>query len=144
MENRVIQHGLITDNMAGHRMAKGEIGAVVGGADRVAKNGDVANKIGTYMVAVMAKHHGIPFYVACPLSTIDVETETGEQIMIEERSREEVLGYRETRWAPEGVGVGNPAFDVTPARFVSGLITENGVIRDLEAVKIMAALSATS
>jgi len=135
---------LITDNMAGYLMSKGEIDAVVVGADRVARNGDVANKVGTYMVAVMAKHHGIPFYVACPLSTIDVETETGEQIVIEERSRDEVLGYREIRWAPEGVCVRNPAFDVTPARFVSGLITENGVITEPEAAKILAALSPTS
>jgi len=135
---------LITDNMAGYLMSKGEIDAVVVGADRVARNGDVANKVGTYMVAVMAKHHGIPFYVACPLSTIDVETDTGEQIVIEERSREEVIGYREIRWAPEGVGVRNPAFDVTPARFVSALITERGVITEPEAAKIMAALSPTS
>jgi len=120
---------LITDNMAGYLMAKGEIDAVLVGADRVARNGDVANKVGTYMVAVMAKHHGIPFYVACPLSTIDVETETGEQIPIEERSAEEVLGYRDTRWAPAGVKVRNPAFDITPSKYVSALITEGGVIR---------------
>jgi methylthioribose-1-phosphate isomerase len=135
---------LITDNMAGHLMATGEIDAVLVGADHVARNGDVANKIGTYMVAVLAKHHDIPFYVACPLSTIDVETDTGEQIVIEERSREEVIGYREIRWAPEGVGVRNPAFDVTPARFVSGLITEKGVITEPDVAKIVAALSAAS
>jgi len=132
---------LVTDNMAGHLMARGDIDAVVVGADRVARNGDVANKIGTYMVAVLAKHHGIPFYVACPLSTIDIQTETGDQIVIEERSAEEVVGYGDTRWAPDGVLVRNPAFDVTPARFVSALITENGVIRDPEECKIMAAIN---
>ncbi len=131
---------LITDNMSGYLMAKGEIDAVVVGADRVARNGDVANKVGTYMVAVLAKYHGIPFYVACPLSTIDAETETGEQIVIEERSAEEVVGYREIRWAPDGVQVRNPAFDVTPAGLVSALITENGVIRHPDVGEIMAAL----
>ena len=135
---------LITDNMAGHFMAKGEIDAVVVGADRVAKNGDVANKIGTYMVAVLAKYHEIPFYVASPLSTIDVETETGEQVVIEERDEGEVVGYQEIRWAPKGVAVSNPAFDVTPAKFISALITEKGVIRDPEAGKIKAALSSRS
>jgi methylthioribose-1-phosphate isomerase len=135
---------LITDNMAGHLMAKGEVDAVVVGADRVAKNGDVANKIGTYMVAVLAKYHEIPFYVASPLSTIDVETETGEQIVIEERGEGEIVGYREIRWAPEGVAVRNPAFDVTPAKFVSALITEKGVIKDPEAGKITATLTTRS
>jgi methylthioribose-1-phosphate isomerase len=101
---------------------------VVVGTDRVAANGDVANKIGTYMVAVLAKRHGIPFYVACPLSTIDLSIAEGKDIPIEERSRDEVLGFRDYRWAPEGVSVRNPAFDVTPAELVTALITENGVV----------------
>lgn len=119
---------LITDNMAGHMMAKGEIDAVVVGTDRVAANGDVANKIGTYMVAVLAQRHGIPFYVACPLSTIDMTIESGADIPIEERHHHEVTGYGESRWAPPGVTIRNPAFDVTPAELVTGLITEKGVV----------------
>lgn len=119
---------LITDNMAGHMMAKGEIDAVVVGTDRVAANGDVANKIGTYMVAVLAHRHGIPFYVACPLSTIDMTIECGADIPIEERHHNEVTGYGEAQWAPLGVTVRNPAFDVTPAELVTGLITEKGVV----------------
>ncbi len=119
---------LITDNMAGHLMAHGEIDAVVVGTDRVAANGDVANKIGTYMVAVLAKRHNIPFYVACPLSTIDLNTASGKDIPIEERSVEEVKGFRDYHWAAEGVKIRNPAFDVTPAELVTGLITEKGVV----------------
>ncbi len=119
---------LITDNMAGHLMAHGEIDAVVVGTDRVAANGDVANKIGTYMVAVLAKRHNIPFYVACPLSTIDMNIASGADIPIEERSEDEVKGFRETHWAAEGVKIRNPAFDVTPAELVTGLITEKGVV----------------
>ena len=119
---------LITDNMSGHLMQHGEIDAVVVGTDRVAANGDVANKIGTYMVAVLAKRHGIPFYVACPLSTIDLSIAQGKDIPIEERSSDEVLGFRDYRWAPEGVSVRNPAFDVTPAELVTALITEKGVV----------------
>ncbi|MCW8900256.1 MAG: S-methyl-5-thioribose-1-phosphate isomerase [Gammaproteobacteria bacterium] len=119
---------LITDNMAGHLMSKGEVDAVVVGTDRVAANGDVANKIGTYMVAVLAKRHNIPFYVACPLSTIDLSIPNGGDIPIEERPANEVTGFRECQWAAEGVSVRNPAFDVTPAELVSGLITEKGVI----------------
>ena len=119
---------LITDNMSGHLMQHGEIDAVVVGTDRVAANGDVANKIGTYMVAVLAKRHGIPFYVACPLSTIDLSISQGKEIPIEERAREEVLGFRDYRWAPEGVSVRNPSFDVTPAELVTALITEKGVV----------------
>ena len=119
---------LITDNMSGHLMQHGEIDAVVVGTDRVAANGDVANKIGTYMVAVLAKRHGIPFYVACPLSTIDLSIAQGKDIPIEERSSDEVLGFRDYRWAPEGVNVRNPAFDVTPAELVTALITEKGVV----------------
>ena len=119
---------LITDNMAGHLMQRGEIDAVVVGADRVAANGDVANKIGTYMVAVLAQRHSIPFYVACPLSTIDLTIATGADIPIEERHPDEVKGFRDTHWAPEGVAIRNPAFDVTPAELVTGLITEKGVV----------------
>ncbi len=119
---------LITDGMAGHLMACGEIDAVIVGADRVAANGDVANKIGTYMVAVLAHRHRIPFYVACPLSTVDMRITTGDAIPIEERDRAEVLGFREQRWASDGVKVRNPAFDITPAELVSALITERGVL----------------
>ena len=115
---------LITDNMSGHLMAHGEIDAVVVGTDRVAANGDVANKIGTYMVAVLAQRHNIPFYVACPLSTIDMNIASGADIPIEERSVEEVKGFRDYHWAAEGVKIRNPAFDVTPAELVTGLITE--------------------
>jgi len=119
---------LITDNMAGYMMAQGEIDAVVVGTDRVAANGDVANKIGTYMVAVLAHRHHIPFYVACPLSTIDMNIASGAEIPIEERSSHEVKGFRDTNWAAEGVKIRNPAFDVTPADLVTGLITERGVV----------------
>lgn len=119
---------LITDNMAGHLMSRGEIDAVVVGTDRVAANGDVANKIGTYMVAVLAQRHGIPFYVACPLSTIDLAIPDGAAIPIEERAADEVTGFRESQWAAKGVQVRNPAFDVTPAELVTALITEKGVI----------------
>jgi methylthioribose-1-phosphate isomerase len=119
---------LITDNMAGHLMARGEIDAVVVGTDRVAANGDVANKIGTYMVAVLAHRHGIPFYVACPLSTIDMTIASGNDIPIEERHKDEVKGFRDLHWAAEGVSIRNPAFDVTPAELVTGLITERGVV----------------
>lgn len=119
---------LITDNMAGHLMARGEIDAVLVGTDRVAANGDVANKIGTYMVAVLARRHGIPFYVACPFSTIDRRTSRGSKIPIEERDSAEVTGFRNLRWAPRGVRVKNPAFDVTPASLVTALITEKGVL----------------
>jgi methylthioribose-1-phosphate isomerase len=127
---------LITDNMAGYMMAQGEVDAVVVGTDRVAANGDVANKIGTYMVAVLARRHNIPFYVACPLSTIDLSIATGAQIPIEERSIEEVKGFREYRWAAEGVKIRNPAFDVTPAKLVSALITEKGVVSQPDREKI--------
>lgn len=119
---------LITDNMAGHLMAHGEIDAVIVGTDRVAANGDVANKIGTYMVAVLAHRHRIPFYVACPLSTIDLSVPNGREIPIEERSPQEVTGFRETQWAAAGVQVRNPAFDVTPAELVTALITEKGIV----------------
>jgi methylthioribose-1-phosphate isomerase len=119
---------LITDSMAGHLMSKGEVDVVVVGADRIAANGDVANKIGTYALAVMAKRHGIPFYVAAPISTFDAKIPDGSHIPIEERPADEVTGYRKTRWAPKGVQVRNPAFDVTPAELITGIICEKGVV----------------
>ncbi len=127
---------LITDNMSGYLMSEGNIDAVIVGTDRVAANGDVANKIGTYMVAVLANRHKIPFYVACPISTIDLNVANGQEIPIEERNFSEVTGFREVRWAPEGVSVRNPSFDVTPAELVSGLITEKGVIFEPNEAKI--------
>ncbi|WP_274364926.1 S-methyl-5-thioribose-1-phosphate isomerase [Paenibacillus thermotolerans] len=120
---------LITDNMAGMVMSKGWINAVIVGTDRVAANGDVANKIGTYSVAVLAKAHGIPFYVACPLSTIDLATASGADIPIEERHEKEVTEGFGKRTAPQGVKVFNPAFDVTPHEYVTAIITEKGVVR---------------
>jgi methylthioribose-1-phosphate isomerase len=119
---------LITDNMAGHLMSRGEVDVVVVGADRIAANGDVANKIGTYPLAVLARRHGIPFYVAAPLSTFDPKIADGSKIPIEERPADEVTGYRGTRWAPEGVAVRNPAFDVTPAELITGIICEKAVV----------------
>lgn len=120
---------LITDNMSGHLMKKGEVQAVVVGADRIAANGDAANKIGTYMVAVLAKRHNIPFYVAAPLSTIDLKCPTGDEIPIEERDRREITHVKDIQLAPEGIGVSNPAFDVTPNDLIAGIITEKGVAR---------------
>ena len=118
---------LITDSMAGHLMSQGEVDVVVVGADRIAANGDVANKIGTYALAVLAKRHGIPFYVAAPLSTFDAKIPDGSHIPIEERPAAEVTGYGDTRWAPQGVAVRNPAFDVTPAELITGIICERGI-----------------
>jgi len=118
---------LICDNMAGYLMAKGEIDAVIVGADRIAANGDVANKIGTYTVAILAREHNIPFYVAAPISTIDLSLADGSLIPIEERDASEVTHVGSQRLAPEGVAVRNPAFDVTPARLISAIITEHGV-----------------
>jgi methylthioribose-1-phosphate isomerase len=120
---------LIADNMAGHIMARGEVNAVIVGADRIARNGDVANKIGTYSVAVLAREHRIPFYVAAPVSTIDLDTADGSAIPIEERSPDEVTHHGGKRLAPVGVSVRNPAFDVTPARFVTAIVCERGVAR---------------
>ena len=119
---------LITDNMAGHLMAKGAVDAVIVGADRIAANGDAANKIGTYMVAVLARRHRLPFYVAAPRSTFDLAIPDGSAIPIEERPAAEVTGYRGVRWAPEGIKVRNPAFDVTPAELITGIVCERGVI----------------
>jgi methylthioribose-1-phosphate isomerase len=118
---------LITDNMAGHFLKSGRIGCVVVGADRIAGNGDVANKIGTYGVAVLAKENGVPFYVAAPISTLDLTLSSGDQIPIEERSSKEVTEVYGVPVAPEGIAVLNPAFDVTPNRYVAGIITEKGV-----------------
>lgn len=120
---------LITDNMAAMVMSKGWIQAVIVGTDRVAANGDVANKIGTYGVAVLAKAHNIPFYVACPMSTIDLSTPTGANIPIEERHEDEVTAGFGKRTAPQGVKVYNPAFDITPAEYVTAIITEQGIVR---------------
>ena len=120
---------LITDSMAGHVMQQGHIHAVIVGADRIAANGDVANKIGTYPLALLAHAHDIPFYVAAPRSTIDFETPTGQDIVIEERGREEVTHGFGRQTAPDAIPVYNPAFDVTPARLVSAIITEAGVIK---------------
>ncbi len=121
---------LITDNMAGHFMKAGRIDCVVVGADRIAANGDVANKIGTYSVAVLAHEHGIPFYVAAPMSTVDFKTLTGDDIPIEERDPAEVTCPYGLQIAPEGVRVANPAFDVTPHEYVSAIITEEGIARN--------------
>ncbi|OAB34352.1 S-methyl-5-thioribose-1-phosphate isomerase [Paenibacillus macquariensis subsp. defensor] len=120
---------LICDNMAGMVMSKGWIQAVIVGTDRVAANGDVCNKIGTYSVAVLAKAHGIPFYVACPLSTIDLNTATGNEIPIEERPAEEITEGFGKRTAPQDIKVFNPAFDVTPNEYVTAIITEKGIIQ---------------
>ncbi|HDP95214.1 MAG TPA: S-methyl-5-thioribose-1-phosphate isomerase [Candidatus Aminicenantes bacterium] len=120
---------LITDSTAGSLMRNGAIDAVIVGADRIARNGDVANKIGTYSVAVLARHHGVPFYVAAPMSTVDPKVSHGEEIPIEERDADEVRTFRHVRVANENVPVFNPAFDVTPHELVSAIITEKGVAR---------------
>jgi methylthioribose-1-phosphate isomerase len=120
---------LITDNMAGHFLRSGRIGCVVVGADRIAANGDVANKIGTYSLAVLAKENGVPFYVAAPVSTLDLALASGDGIPIEQRPAQEVTEVFGVRVAPAGIAVQNPAFDVTPARYVTGIITERGVAR---------------
>jgi methylthioribose-1-phosphate isomerase len=120
---------VISDNMAGAMMQQGKIGAIVVGADRVAANGDVANKIGTYTVAVLAKENGIPFYVAAPISTIDFACPDGSKIPIEQRSVREVTHIAGKQMTPDGVSIENPAFDVTPAKYVTGIITERGIAR---------------
>jgi methylthioribose-1-phosphate isomerase len=120
---------LIADSAAGLMMSRGEVDLVIVGADRVAANGDTANKIGTYPLAVLAQRHAVPFYVACPLSTVDITLEHGGLIPIEERDPDEVTGFAGVRWAPKGIGVRNPAFDITPAALVSALVTEKGVLR---------------
>jgi methylthioribose-1-phosphate isomerase len=124
-----IETTIITDNMAGHFLKSGRIGCVVVGADRIAANGDVANKIGTYSVAVLAKENNVPFYVAAPISTLDLTLTSGDLIPIEERAGKEVTHLAGVSIAPDNVSVANPAFDVTPSRYVTGIITEHGVAR---------------
>jgi methylthioribose-1-phosphate isomerase len=120
---------VISDNMAGAMMSKGKIAAVVVGADRIAANGDVANKIGTYSVAVLAKEHVIPFYVAAPISTVDLETPDSSKIPIEQRNAREVTHIAGKQMVPDGVEVENPAFDVTPAKYVTAIVTERGIVK---------------
>ena len=120
---------LVTDGMVGSLLAAGDMDAVAVGADRIAANGDSANKIGTYQAAVLAKEHGVPFLVAAPFSSVDLETPTGAEIPIEERGPEEVVEVAGRRIAPEGVPVWNPAFDVTPARYITAIVTERGIAR---------------
>ena len=129
---------IITDNMAGHVMQQGRIQKIVVGADRIAANGDVANKIGTYSLAVLAKEHQIPLYIAAPISTFDFEIESGEQIPIEERSEREITHVSDVQIAPEGAKIYNPAFDVTPHQYIAAIITEHGVIENPDAEKIAA------
>jgi methylthioribose-1-phosphate isomerase len=121
---------VICDNMAGHLMKQGHIDAVITGADRIAANGDTANKIGTYSLSVLAREHGIPFYIAAPSSTFDLRIKSGNEIPIEQRAAEEVTTFEKTQIAPEGVKVYNPAFDVTEAANITAIITEKGVIEN--------------
>jgi methylthioribose-1-phosphate isomerase len=129
LERDGIPTTLITDNMAGWFLRQGRIGCVVVGADRIAANGDVANKIGTYSLAVLAKENGVPFFVAAPVSTLDLTLESGGEIPIEERPTEEVTDMFTPGVAPAGIAVRNPAFDVTPAKYVTAIVTEKGVAR---------------
>ena len=124
-----IRHRLITDSMAGYFMSQGKVNCVVVGADRIAANGDVANKIGTYTLAVLAKANGIPFYVAAPTSTVDLAKTSGKKIPIEERSPEEVTHLRGVSITHQDVQVFNPAFDVTPHRYVAAIVTERGIVK---------------
>jgi methylthioribose-1-phosphate isomerase len=132
---------LICDNMAGYFMSKGRIQAVIVGADRIAANGDAANKIGTYSVAILAREHGIPFYVAAPFNTIDSATPNGEAIPIEQRAAREVTHLNGVQVTPHGVRIENPAFDVTPAKYIAAIVTERGVLRApfTESIAAMAA-----
>jgi methylthioribose-1-phosphate isomerase len=130
LDQMQIPNTLIVDSAAGMMMARGEIRCVVLGADRIAANGDVANKVGTYTLAVLAHENSVPFYVAAPTSTIDLDTPSGDEIVIEERPSEEVVSFAGMRTAPPNVGVFNPAFDVTPHRYISAIITERGVLRE--------------
>ena len=129
LQQEGIPHAVIADNAAGYFMKKGEIDMVITGADRIAKNGDFANKIGTYEKAVLAREHDIPFYVAAPQSTFDPTLASGDDILIEERGREELTMIRGTRIMPDTTEIRNPAFDVTPGKFVTGFITEKGIKR---------------
>ena len=131
---------LICDNMAGYFMSKGRISAVIVGADRIAANGDAANKIGTYSLSILAKEHGIPFYVAAPFNTIDLATVSGDLIPIEQRSAREVTHVGGVQVTPNGVAIQNPAFDVTPARYITAIVTERGILRSPypESIRAMA------
>jgi len=120
---------LITDSAAGHFMKAGRVDCVITGADRIAANGDTANKIGTYTLAVLAKENGLPFYVAAPVSTIDISLKTGDKIPIEERDPAEVTGVQGVSIAPEGVAAANPAFDVTPHRYITAIVTDKGIVK---------------
>jgi methylthioribose-1-phosphate isomerase len=137
---------VIADNMAGAMMKQGKIGAIVVGADRIAANGDVANKIGTYSVAVLAKENGIPFYVAAPISTVDMACPTGDQIPIEQRNVREVSHIAGKQMTPDGVSIENPAFDVTPGKYISAIITERGLAREpyTESLQRLVGLKATA
>jgi methylthioribose-1-phosphate isomerase len=128
---------LITDGMAASRLRRGDVTCVVVGADRIAANGDVANKIGTYGLALAARAHGVPFYVAAPVSTIDPATPDGRGIPIEERSPEEVTGWRGVAAAPAGTGIWNPAFDVTPAELIAAVITDRGAVKPGEVSRVV-------
>jgi methylthioribose-1-phosphate isomerase len=141
LDKESIPMTLITDNMAGHFLHTGKVQCVVVGADRIAANGDVANKIGTYSVAVLARENNVPFYVAAPMSTLDFQIASGDQIPIEERDPAEVTAWRGVRTAPDGVRAAHPAFDVTPSRYVTAIITERGVARApfAESLRAMAA-----
>jgi methylthioribose-1-phosphate isomerase len=132
---------LITDSMAGYFLSRGKINCVIVGADRIAANGDTANKIGTYTLAVLAKENGIPFYVAAPTSTIDLSLSSGAEIPIEERNPEEVTSIKGVRLAPKGVKAANPAFDVTPHKYITAIITEKGIIRKLYLSRLKKLLS---
>jgi methylthioribose-1-phosphate isomerase len=131
-----IEHAILTDSASGHFLSRGEVDLVLVGADRIAANGDTANKIGTYMKAVVAKEHGVPFYVAAPTSTVDLTIPTGSKIPIEERSPQEVLQFAGNPVAPKESPARNPAFDVTPARYIRGIITEAGILRPSELRRI--------
>lgn len=141
MVQEAIPVTLVTDNMAGALMQAGKVDVIVVGADRIAANGDVANKIGTYTLAVLAARHRIPFYVAAPVSTFDAALASGAAIPIEQRAAAEVLGFRDLRWAPEGVLVENPAFDVTPAELITAIVTEKGVVQRPDAAGVAGLLA---
>lgn len=138
LENEGIPFKIIVDNAAGHFLSRGDVDVVIVGADRVCRNGDIANKIGTYEKAVVAKENGVPFYVAAPISTIDLSLPGGKDIPIESRSSDEVLFVRGRRITRPGACAANPAFDVTPARYVTGFITEFGILRPADIIAIKA------
>jgi methylthioribose-1-phosphate isomerase len=144
LQQEAIPHTLISDNMAGHFMMRGAVDLVIVGADRIAANGDVANKIGTYTLAVLCKENGLPLYVAAPTSTIDLALPTGEEIPIEERSSDEVTHLAGKRIAPVGVHAAHPAFDITPNRYVTAIITEQGIVRPPYELALRAAVSAST